>query len=165
MHKNATEMERAAKVVFYEWYQLLWAVKKRSEYWNAAAGTGGGDSAQDALIEVVLLHARCLVEFYVKRRVDLPRNFLTTIFAEDFFDELDHWQRPAFKYLEDPQTKDRLNRALSHLAYDRLDYEDTGKDWDIPAVVSDLENAWTHFRDALPEDRQAWFPPKIYFGV
>lgn len=158
MHKDEAEMRSAAKLVRYEWDQFSWATRVINEYWDPEPGTGNGDHSQDALVEVILVHARALRDFFLNRRIDLRKSFETDILAEDFFDDPNAWTRPTFSYLVEARTKERLDRALAHLTYTRLDYA-ADKKWKVESMRSEIETAWTAFLKALPPDRASWFAP------
>jgi hypothetical protein len=55
------------------------------------------------------------------------------------------------------QQKERLNRALAHLSYDRLDYDVTGKGWNFVLLIAEIQHVWAAFLKALPEERRDWF--------
>jgi len=158
MHKTDSEMQKAAAFVRYEWRQFSWAA---SEIPRALAGedsrpgTGGPEPSEDAVFEVLLLHARALRDFFGRRRGELRRFEQTDIVAEDFFDRPDECPTPTFGYLAGEH--DRLNRALAHLSYDRSIYELNGKDWDFDAIIAELATAKDSFLAALPTDRRYWF--------
>lgn len=161
MYESETEMKDAATFVKYEWCMFSWAAsvidhtfppEAAPEEWRM--GTGDSSEPEDALVEVLLLHARALRDFFNRGRKDSGVH-ATDILAEDFFDTPDQWNKPVFIYLS--QNKNRLNRALAHLSYDRIGYEVTGKDWNPRAITAELNEAWRTFLAELPEEREAWF--------
>jgi hypothetical protein len=157
MQKPDIEMKEAAERVRYEWRQFRWAAETvfmNAPLWEES-GTGNGPESFDALKEVLLLYARALRDFFVRRRSDLKKFEQTDLLAEDFFDRSSEWTLPSLPYLL--QERDRLNRALAHLSYCRNEYELTGKNWDFPAISAELEDAWRSLMVQLPEERRRWF--------
>lgn len=95
----------------------------------------------DALLECFLLHTRCLIDFLYN---DNPKE--DDIVAGDYFDSQHEWaaSRPrATELLID--TKQRINKELSHLTYRRIDTEFSAKDWPIASIVNDLSLALDKF--------------------
>jgi hypothetical protein len=158
MFGSEPDMKRAARLVRYEWDLFSWAatVLQGTDAWYVGAGTGTDPEQDDAVREVFLLHARNLRDFFSRRRSALADWQRTDILAEDFLDNPALWRDPAFSYLTHSQTKERLDRALAHLSYTRLNYEATGKEWEYDAVFAELATAWAAFLAALG-DRKAWF--------
>lgn len=161
MLKPEPEMKGIVRYVKYEWDRFSWAaymiknsilLGEEPEDWEA--GTGGGDDTTKSIIEVCLLHARALRDFLHRGRTDQGVH-KTDVLAVDFFDPTDPWVKPAFPYLM--LHKDRVNRALAHLSYERAGYELTGRDWDFKAIIAEVTDAWRAFLNALPETRREWF--------
>src|SRR5262245_26111541 len=152
-------MKDAAKLVAYELRRFEWAagtvLRDRGAY--SATGTGGMSDQEASVVEVLLLHARNLRDFLQRPRSDLKKWEETDVVAEDFFDDLAACPVPAFDYLL-VENSERLNRALSHLSYDRLRYADDGATWDYPALIGEVRDAWREFLAALPDGRAEWFP-------
>src|SRR4051794_4211730 len=99
MFKNESDMQRAAAFVNYEWRQFTWAadeVPRALAAEDSRPGTGGPDPAEDAVIEVMLLHARALRDFFGRGRAELKKYQQTDIVAEDFFDTPGTWTKPTF---------------------------------------------------------------------
>lgn len=152
MHKDEDRMKKAAKLVGYERRQFSWA---------AVIVNGPKPSSQSlcafrGAVEIFLLHARILRDFFLRTR-PLPKNADTDILAADFFDNPDEWSKPTFSYLTEPRTKERLDRALAHLTYDRIEYARTGQNWRTSSVAVELDGAWAAFIASLPTERRAWF--------
>jgi hypothetical protein len=123
MHKPENEVQGVVRFVRYEWGMLKSAwdhlpEEVREGRWRTGTGHGYDD---DAVIECFLLHARVLRDFYRQQRKALTGNAVTNIVAGDFFDRQEDWTPPALTYLA-ADVKTRLDRALTHLAYDRTDY-------------------------------------------
>jgi hypothetical protein len=154
MHKAEGEMKKAAKLLWYERRQFSWAASIVNGP-KPAPGIGP-KCAFDGAVEVFLLHTRTLRDFFLRSR-PLSKNAETDILAEDFFDTPGQWTKPTCIYLTEPRTKERLDRALAHVTYDRIDYARTGKNWRTSLIAAELDGAWSAFIGALPTDRRAWF--------
>ena len=159
MWKSEPEMQQAATFVEYEWSQFSWAVSEIRRIPEFGLGTGRTEPFEDALIEVLLLHARALRDFFGRSRSELARLQETDTVAEDFGDTPGRYRtKPLLTYLEGDREYDRLNRALAHLSYDRPIYELTGKDWDFNTIIAELTAALdSFFAFTLPPDRSDWF--------
>ncbi len=158
MHSDESEMKHAAGFVFYEIEQFRWAMKNIPNEWRC--GTSGILREEDAVVEVALLHARALREFFFRRRTSISRtsNWWSDVLAEDFFDDPSQWKIPTMTFLGDKNNKDRLDRSLSHLTYHRIEYQvKNQKRWDFSAMSQDIEESYSKFLDLLPAGRQAWF--------
>jgi hypothetical protein len=158
MHKADAEMKRAAKLAGYERRQFSYAANQSKYPYGLSSGTASDDPGRSAVIEVLLLHARVLRDFFTNRR-PRPKRYETDILAEDFFDDPSQWRTVTlpFEYLTDTQTRGRLDQWLAHLTYGRWDGDRPGKGWDLPKVIEEIDGAWAAFLNALPEKRRAWF--------
>lgn len=157
MHKPENEMHGVVRFVRYEWGMLKSAWDQLPEEvreGRGRSGTGHGYD-DDSVIECFLLHARVLRDFYRQRRTALAAHAVTNIVAGDFFDRPEEWTTPALSYLA-AKVKTRLDRALTHLAYDRTDYL-AEEDWNLRLAWDELEAAREQFLRNLPTDRRAWF--------
>ncbi len=59
-------------------------------------------------------------------------------------------------YILDGETE-RLNKTLAHLTTTRVQYDTSGKDWDLSAIWKDLKHIIRGFLTGLPTDKAAWF--------
>lgn len=156
MHKPENEMQRVVRFIQYEWEMLKSAWDElpeevREGHGRTGTGHGYGD---DTVIECFLLHARVLRDFYCQSRKTLNGNAVTNIVAEDFFDQPKDWMPPTLNYLA-VEVKTRLDRALTHLAYDRTDYL-AEEEWNLKLAWDELQAAKEHFLRKLPTDRLSW---------
>ena len=164
MCKSEREMRAVVRFVWYEWEMFSWGmdvikstvlVDRDPDDWNV--GTGDQGETKDALIEVTLVHARELRDFLGRDRKDLKPFERTDIVAGDFFDKPGEWVPQEIPSVSAKAERERLNRSLAHLAYDRATYEASGKEWDFKPIFSEVTTAWTAFLTALPNDRKKWF--------
>jgi len=119
--------------------------------------TGAGDATEmNQRIETALMHARVVYEFlFVPARPNCP-----DVSARDFFDHPSQWtaERKALcPYLT--ERKERLNRSVPHLSYDRLKYEQD-EEWDLRKVATEIADGWESFLNQLPDERRSWFAPR-----
>lgn len=164
MWKSEVEMRAVVRYVWYEWEMFSWAadvmkstilIGREQEDWNT--GTGGQDEVRDATVEVTLLHARELRDFLSRERKDLKGFEKTDIVAGDFFDSPGEWVLHQISSVSPAPERERLNRSLAHLSYDRVEYDTTGKEWPFREIFAEVTAAWVAFLDALPDDRKKWF--------
>jgi hypothetical protein len=164
MWKSENEMQAVVRFVWYEWEMFSWGmdvirstllVGRDPDDWNV--GTGDQGETKDALIEVTLMHARELRDFLGRDRKELKAFEQTDIVAGDFFDHPGEWVPHRIPSISPKAERERLNRSLVHLAYDRTHYEMAGKEWDFKLVFSEITAAWNAFLAALPDGRKKWF--------
>lgn len=106
-------------------------------------------------IENALSHARVICDFLFAA----PRGNCPDVSARHFFDNPSQWTAAPDNlcpYIK--QHRERLNRSVPHLSYDRLQYE-ANKEWDLHTIASEIKNAWEFFLSALPSQRRQWFAP------
>lgn len=113
----------------------------------------GKDVVEDnRRIEAVLLHARVIYDFLFTD----PRPSKPDVSAKHFFDSPKQWTGdPATLCPYLTAERERLNRSVPHLSYDRLQYEKS-KSWDLHSVGSELKLAWEQFLAHLPAARRGW---------
>ena len=115
-------------------------------------GTSSADEDGSALLEAFLLHVRNLRDFLYD---DQPTQ--DDVVAAHFFDRPDEWRRnrpPLGEYVK--SIRKRLNKALAHISYARLDYR-KDKKWSIGRIKRELDAAWEAFIEGLPREKRPWF--------
>jgi hypothetical protein len=123
-------------------------------------GTAGGSTEEildaSVLVETFLLHARVLREFFCRSR-NVPRDFVRDddVVAGDF---LGMWAIPdaAARTYIDAQ-KERLDKALAHLTTTRVQYETSGKQWDLLTIRGEIDPMIDRFLADLPDSQKPWF--------
>jgi hypothetical protein len=116
-------------------------------------GTGSNQEAVNRALESLLLHARNVYDFFFVA----PRNNCPDVSVPHFFEDGQVWTPDLTQlcpYLDGQ--RERLNRSIQHLSYDRLAYEPT-KDWNISTLVTELAAVWDDFLSRLPPGRRQWF--------
>ena len=162
------DIKAIAWEISYEWDMLRWTFEKLryeegellppevtdpqilTEYW---VGTGQDHRLHSAILESFLLHARTLRDFLC----DDHKRHRDDVLAGDFFGAPEMWTKvrpPLGPYL--PENRKRLNRALAHISYARLGFR-ARKEWDISAVLRELDLIWQSFLAALSPERREWF--------
>ena len=76
-----------------------------------------------------------------------------TFVAGDFFDKPGEWVPHKISSISPKAERERLNRSLAHLTYDRAAYESTGKHWDFKPIFSEITAVWTGGRE---RDEAQW---------
>jgi hypothetical protein len=116
---------------------------------------GTGITTRDVIeasvfVECFLLHARVLRDFFC-RCGHKPDD----VTADEF---VSGWSAPP---VSDHHTlhgeKERLDKALAHLTTTRVQYEASGKEWDLLAIRQELEDNVQRFLLSLPTDKASWF--------
>lgn len=123
---------------------------------------------KNAVLEAFLLHARNMRNFLYCSRKDKDRKDESPkvivkdddVLAEDFIDDSTQWQPPSKTgYIWDE--KERLDKALAHISYARIDYHlSNNKQWNIGEIMLQLAEVWEKFWHALPPEKRAWFEIK-----
>jgi hypothetical protein len=101
-------------------------------------------------VECFLLHARVLRDFFCR-----SGNKSDDVTADEF---VSGWSAPPVSdYHTLHGEKCRLDKALAHLTTTRVQYDTSGKEWDLGAIRQELENIIMRFLASLPADKAAWF--------
>jgi hypothetical protein len=101
-------------------------------------------------VECFLLHARVLRDFFCR-----PGPKPDDVTAGEF---VSRWSAPpASDYPTLDGEKDRLDKALAHLTTIRVQYDTSGKLWNLAAIQQELEDIIRRFLASLPTDKAAWF--------
>jgi hypothetical protein len=102
------------------------------------------------LVECFLLHSRVLRDFLCR-----SKHKIDDVTAADF---VSGWSCPPVSdYYTLDRERERLDKALAHLTATRLQYDSSGKEWDLVAIREELENIIRRFLNSLPTDKVAWF--------
>jgi hypothetical protein len=168
MEKDGDQQRQIAEEVSYEWELLRWTFATlRTQIGEKVVRDAGtpflavrcffGTSLEEprgsALLEPFLLHVRNLRDFLY---CDNPSHE-DDVVAVHFFDHPDDWttrRPPMAEYLT--SIRKRLNKALAHISYARLDYR-SNKTWNIGQIKQDLTVPWEAFLNALPPRKRQWF--------
>lgn len=110
-----------------------------------------------AMIECALLHARNLLDFFTGNQPMTGRMDEKSIRAGHFIKENTWWKSDKLSYLQ--KRKKDINKALSHLTYDRIGAE---YEWDLAKIKDEVEASYIEFVKLLPkEDRTKWPVPEV----
>jgi hypothetical protein len=158
-----------ASAISYEWEMLYSTLQSLQDLRRCRAdpagmapalaaiqfvGTSLNDRLESALLESFLLHARSLRDFFYSDR----KTFKDDVLAGDFFDDPDHWRK--VRPLLGPHlsvSRGRLNKALAHLSYERIELSEADRLWDVKTIDTELEVVKDAFLAALPVERRQWF--------
>lgn len=120
------------------------------------------------LYDAILLHARTIYEFMFSHECSECRKHnkncnkhKNDARACQFFNSSEQWKPDKSKlcpYLSIAPNIRRINRALAHISYDRINgrYQ-----WPIADISSDIETIFEYFLNQLPPDRRQWFNREI----
>jgi hypothetical protein len=110
-------------------------------------------SEKNSTLESFLMHARNLYDFFFVA----PRPKMPDVSVQQFFDDGETWKPDAIRYCPYlTRERERLNRSIHHLSYDRLNFE-SKKQWEISTIVSDVTAVWNEFLTRLSPERRGWF--------
>jgi hypothetical protein len=118
-------------------------------------GTGCASTEQmevSTLLEAFLLHARVLRDFFFYKG-----KYKDNVLAGDFVDDWGTRDRSECDYLGSEEVKDRMDKALAHLAKKRVEYKANGEKWDIAKINLEIQATVSEFRKRLTPERQLWF--------
>ena len=141
--------ERASKKVAdgVRLYEMAMFTRTADRILQEAASLG--DLDRNMYLEVLLLHARILLDFFVGK----PQG--DGVSAQHFFEDETQWtalSKTHCPYLK--ANRERINKKLAHLTYKGMTLD---KNWDIEAIVLDITKAWALFLSSLPDETRAWF--------
>jgi hypothetical protein len=100
----------------------------------------------NALVESFTIHARNLMHFlYPKGKQQ------SHILADHFFDDAGYWRKEHKKEPEEfGKSRDRVNKEIAHLTYDRLSITPDRKNWS-PVLGRKILEVMDSFFTAMPE--------------
>ncbi len=116
---------------------------------------GTGFSTQEVIeasvfVECFLLHARVLRDFFCCSG-HKPDDVTAGKFVSG-------WSAPPVsEYHTLDGEKARLDKALAHLTTTRVQYDASGKKWDLAAIRQELEEIIRRFLASLTTEKAAWF--------
>lgn len=118
--------------------------------------------------EGLVLHTRVLRDFFYKKLDRLgkliePKD--DDILAVQYFALDSSWPysyADMSKYLRDHKT--RMDRALAHLSYDRLNYTGKDKAWDDKQIRDDIGGRWFEFLGKLQTLNDPAVPCFLYWA-
>jgi hypothetical protein len=104
------------------------------------------------LVECFLLHTRVLRDFFCSSN---PKRRPDDVTADEF---VSGWPIiPVSDYVTLHGEETRLDKALAHLTTTRVQYDTSGKEWDLPVIRQELGGIIQRFLASLPTDKAAWF--------
>ena len=147
------QRQEAARFVIYE----LWMLRE-----CAAIPDPRSQAEKNVWYEGLVLHARVLRDFFFTKSNDGKRvTHDMDIVAADFFNDPTTW--PYTSEVLPPYLsthKERMDGALAHLSFRRLDYTGNEKSWDPQCILSEIGDVWLEFIKQLQgrnEPAAAWF--------
>ena len=136
VNKRAKDVEPNVQ---YEFDMIEWAYERFS-------GSPKSENERNAYLECFLIHARNLLDFFVK-----PQNSRTDdVLARHFFENDTQWQQK-----EDgictfvKKERDTIHKTVAHLTYERINE----KTWDVRRIFNELESAKLMFLEMLATER------------
>ncbi len=109
---------------------------------------------RNAMIECALLHARNLLDFFTGNQPMMAKIDESSIRAGHFVEGNIWWKSSKLSHLQ--KRKKDINKALSHLTYDRIGAE---YNWnDLSKFREEVEAAYSEFCQLLPCEAPAKWP-------
>jgi hypothetical protein len=150
-YKDRPEVERrrTARSAAYEWVMLDRAYRSYR----------GSDSKNVASLELFLLHARALRDFFDPCQPDHEDD----VRAYDFVGGRVAWRNAtkdlSRRWLDDRDTRDMINTLLAHLSWRRAKDEVAVWEWNEPvaSLYKELSAQWQSFQNNLEEPEVTWF--------
>ena len=117
--------------------------------------------------EGLVLHSRVLRDFFFTKVTQKGANAVVRrthqedIVAVDYFSVASLWpynssNLPAYLHAN----KERMDRTVAHLSFDRLKYSGNDKDWSAAILLSEIGAVWFEFLERLELDSKStadWF--------
>lgn len=154
---TSIELRNAVGLVLYE----LWMLRECAHMPRPTARV-----SQNLWYEGLALHARVLRDFFFTKTHQKGKDKgkratrADDIVAVDYFATESSWPYTSNDlppYLE--QNKERMDRALAHLSFERLKYEKS-KDWSANLLLSEIGAKWFEFMEKLGRENESaaiWF--------
>ena len=141
-------LQTAAKLVGYEAQMLCVSL--------VAVANGSillSDGVKNLVLESFLLHYRILRDFLYPKGSKKEDDVLAADYVTSWGYSESDWKEVV------PDETNRLNKALAHLSYKRLDYAEnpTLKQWEFARMFSALQQAFARFLHLVPPNQRAWF--------
>lgn len=144
------DLERAAELIEYERYMV---VGTHMGLTNARSEFESETFVHNSFLESFLFHCRNLWDFFE------PESRWNDVAAEHY---AEGW-RPAVNL--DPEIRGALDRRLSRLSYERLEYVEVEEEWAVDQMLIDIIAVFNQFLDSLPEERKRWFLSKYELDI
>jgi hypothetical protein len=154
---TSTELRHGVQFVLYE----VWMLRECAHLPRPADRV-----LRNLWYEGLALHGRVLRDFlFTKVHTGKHKGERATrpddIVAVDYFSAPSSWpftSNDLPQYLE--KNKQRMDRALAHLSYDRIKYESEDKDWSARDLLSEIGEKWFDFIARLEQNKEPtahWF--------
>lgn len=147
------ELSAAADHVRYELDMLVCSALYISDGFSSPAD----DATKNIALEAFLLHYRNLRAFLCP---SLQKTSLDDVIASDFMGHLkpEDVGNPADLGLD----KDRIDKLLAHISYERARYDAAGaKSWNPHVMVRRIQEDMAKFFLRLPPERRPWFRVRV----
>lgn len=148
---TAQQRKEAARFVIYE----LWMLRECANMPDPRT-----QAERNVWYEGLVLHARVLRDFFLTKWNNGSRvTHDTDIVAADFFTDPTTWGYTSATlptYLG--AHKERMDGALAHLSFRRLDYENKQKSWDPDCILSEIGDMWLEFIKRLQDRNEPAVP-------
>ena len=144
------DLERAAELIEYERYMV---VGTHMGLTNAKSEFDAETFVNNSFLESFLLHCRNLWDFFESSRgwLDVGAGH----YAEGWL--------PAVNL--NPETRAALDRRLSSLTYQRLDFVNADEEWAVDQMLIDIIAVFNQFLDSLTPERKSWFLSKYELDI
>jgi hypothetical protein len=137
--RTKAELRAASDHLYYEIQMLRGTMKL------LATGTIG-QLLSNALIESFTVHTRTLIHFLYP-----SRPYPTDVLAEDFFNAGDWVKNRPDEPEEFRAVRDRVNKEIAHLTYDRQIVTPELKGWNFVALGNEILEIMQFFMGAIPK--------------
>jgi hypothetical protein len=144
-------LEYADRHIAYEIQMLVWTAGILG---TVARAQGQGTLAwacNCAMLESFSIHARNLIDFLYSHTHKKDRK--SDIIAEDYIDgqTLSQHLPPRTPRLE--RACDKANKQTAHLTWERIQYEQSGKQWEFIEIGKEIMNVFRSIAPVFPETR------------
>lgn len=138
------ELKLAVRDIKYEYNWFNWC------FTQLISPTIRLENHQTIFIELLLLHCRNLLDFFVN---DLKEQ--DDVLAIHYIDQPDAWLRNKWNQM--PYLKinrNNINKFLSHLTYSRIYIKMV---WEYVQIHQEINFKWNEFLDIIPNEKRCWF--------
>lgn len=151
---SRTKLKEAVAFVLYE----LWMLRECAHMSRPATRV-----TRNLWYEGLVVHSRVLRDFFFTKvdKTGKPITLDDDIVAVKYFATPSTWpytSRNLPPYLK--ENKERMDRSVVHLSFDRLTYQTEGKDWSATSLLSEIGDKWFEFLAKLEHENEpaaSWF--------
>lgn len=143
--RSDVELQATCEHLAYEAWMLLETAQIQAQGFYTAI-----EPLNNAVLESFIIHVRNMIDFLYPPANKRPSD----VYATDFFDVPKEWEqlRPPMSYRL-REARERGNKEIAHLTYDRLHGTREQKPWEYVDIANEITAIWRTFVAQVPPER------------